>query len=502
MQKKILNTFVFETDSGNKYVFDNASGVVVPHNEAINYIIEKYFTFDKEILLNEIIQKFDISEQDAQINYRYVELKIKNGFFYKDSILVDSLKNVDKEYINKIPFSQMVLIVTEDCNIRCKYCIYSDNYPHMKTYSSTSMSFDIAKQALDYYIKLHKERERNGLTKDPAISFFGGEPFMQYKLIKDVVEYCKLNDFNANFFITTNGTIMNEEITDLIINNNVYVTFSLDGNKENHNRNRVFANNRGSFDLVIQNITQLQNEKAKNNIIQPIMFNCCYDNYTDLCDVFNFFEQNNNLFEPYYLMFSQIFKYNTSYYESESVKEEYEQKDKNALSKSLKIIKDHFIDNSIKGVRNSNNLITMFLPYYNIHHRNKGYSDVFNGSCTTGSKIAVDPKGEFYVCDRMCQSHSIGNIKTGIDINKINQIREKFFLAIKETCIECPLNRLCNICYMHLNKNDSFEFNKELCEDSRALNIELLKTVYSILEINPDAFNMLPENISIEFYNK
>jgi uncharacterized protein len=153
------------------------------------------------------------------------------------------------------------------------------------------------------------------LKKNAIVSFYGGEPLLQFDLIKKVIEYCNRSGPDINYYMTTNGTLLTDEMIDFIIKNDIIMTFSLDGYKSNHDRNRVFMNDKGSFDTVMKNIIRLQEEKKRRNYTKFISFNCCYDSYTDLTKVIEFFESNSSLFEPYYLIFGQINPYDTYYYE-------------------------------------------------------------------------------------------------------------------------------------------------------------------------------------------
>ena len=80
----------------------------------------------------------------------------------------------------------------------------------------------------------------------------------EFDLMKKVIDYCKSKNFKVNFNVTTNGTIMSEEMIDFIIANKIVVTFSLDGHKDDHDRNRVLQNNTPTFDCIFENLKKLQ----------------------------------------------------------------------------------------------------------------------------------------------------------------------------------------------------------------------------------------------------
>lgn len=109
------------------------------------------------------------------------------------------------------------------------------------------MSWETAKEAVDYLYGHSMSSE------DIYISFYGGEPLLMFRLIKEVVEYVKREycQRTVHFNLTTNGTLFTPEIVQYFIKNNIQIMFSLDGPKEVHDKNRIFAgSNRGTFEKL------------------------------------------------------------------------------------------------------------------------------------------------------------------------------------------------------------------------------------------------------------
>ncbi|MDO5137780.1 MAG: 4Fe-4S cluster-binding domain-containing protein [Oscillospiraceae bacterium] len=136
---------------------------------------------------------------------------------------------------------RIMLLVTEKCNLKCIYC-----YEHQK--NARVMSFEIAKAVLDEQLPKYSPQ------KQVVIEVFGGEPFANFKLIRQIDEY--LCDTYGHLMIsyetTTNGTLVHGEIQDWlrIHKNKFFIALSLDGFKEMHDRNRVFSDGTGSFDSI------------------------------------------------------------------------------------------------------------------------------------------------------------------------------------------------------------------------------------------------------------
>lgn len=155
--------------------------------------------------------------------------------------------------------SRLVLVITQGCNLACKYC-----YANEGLYNDTCakiMSFETAKNAIDTFLA----RYSGGIE---TIQFFGGEPLMNFPLIKSVCEYCeKLYSeekilYPIKFSISTNGTLINNETFELFNKYCMSVTVSLDGTKAVNDGQRVFANsNEGTYNVIVDKLNILKERK-------------------------------------------------------------------------------------------------------------------------------------------------------------------------------------------------------------------------------------------------
>ena len=171
-----------------------------------------------------------------------------------------------KEYVDSIEthlhtngFSQLTLKVTEQCNMRCKYCIYSEHYPDTKFYSEVYMKWETAKKAVDDFLShFHRTWERNK-TRKPVIAFYGGEPLLGFDVIKKTVEYVKseYSQYCFNYSITTNGLLLkNKDIANFLKENGFWIVVSLDGTKDNHDRYRVTRGGAPTYDCLMEIIEE------------------------------------------------------------------------------------------------------------------------------------------------------------------------------------------------------------------------------------------------------
>ncbi|PGS25319.1 radical SAM protein, partial [Bacillus thuringiensis] len=103
-------------------------------------------------------------------------------------------------------------MVTESCNLRCKYCLYSGEYDNNRTHNYFKMQTGTAKEAVFKYLASVTKIKQNKPFTIPMIGFYGGEPLLNYELIKDIVSYAKeVYNGKIYFNITTNATLLNEK---------------------------------------------------------------------------------------------------------------------------------------------------------------------------------------------------------------------------------------------------------------------------------------------------
>ncbi len=473
-----LNFCELETLNHNKYIFDNNMGVVIPSSKEIEYIIKNFDKSETKIL-RDLKNNFGLSEDESKPLYDYINILVKQGMFISNNLPVILNKELSYEDILNTSASQLFLILTEACNLRCKYCVYSDHYPGLKGYSEEEMSIDTAIKAVDKYMEIHNQKLERGLYTSPKISFYGGEPFLKFDVIKAVINYCKQKNYNASFFATTNGTIFNNDIINFVIDNNVNIAFSLDGYKENHDRNRVSINNKPTFDIILNNIKKLQQRKQELNVNIPIIFNVTFDLNTDMEKVIQFFNENHDLLSPYSVMYNKVGNYGTNYYDGCDLHN-------NVLNTSLSNLHKKFFSEILKEDTSfitpaiKNFYKSLCFVSYNSKFINRNRKEL----CIPGSKMAVAPDGKIYMCEKVNQACSIGDLNNGISIDKVNEITAKYYKIINENCANCKISRLCDICYSHLIKDDDLCFSMEACNSSAQSIKNALSNYYSLLELN------------------
>ena len=157
------------------------------------------------------------------------------------------------------PVKAMCLHVAHDCNLRCSYCFAStgDFGEGRKL-----LDADTGKKAIDFLLTQSKGR------KNLELDFFGGEPLMNFEVVKEIVAYArsKEKEYNKNFrfTITTNGMLLNDDIIDYINREMSNIVLSIDGRKEVNDRVRVRCDKTGSYDKIVPNYQKLVAKRGQD----------------------------------------------------------------------------------------------------------------------------------------------------------------------------------------------------------------------------------------------
>lgn len=188
---------------------------------------------------------------------------LKSAHIISNIFWDENVKKICKERIAPPRINTCVLVLTEKCNLRCRYCFIEKNLSCRTT--CDSMSTEVASQAIEYF---SKQVSNNDIV---SIILYGGEPLMNFDAISIIINTIKkLQKQNKlpseiHISINTNGTLITEEIAKYFSDHNVTVSISIDGNRF-HNRDRVYPNNKESFDDVIKGLKICRNNHVKYGI--------------------------------------------------------------------------------------------------------------------------------------------------------------------------------------------------------------------------------------------
>ena len=242
----------FSMDGYNIVLDVNGGGVHVLDNVAYD-LVDLFEDKSKEEIVQSLIKNYT----KEQIEEAYDEIKSlkEEGLLFTEDTYQNHPSFVNRKKVVKA----LCLHVSHDCNLKCKYCFASQgDFGGEKE----MMSFEVGKKAIDYLIA------NSGNRRNLEIDFFGGEPLMNFDVVKQLVAYGreveKANNKNIRFTITTNGILLDDDKIDYINEHMHNVVLSLDGRREVNDNMRPTVNDKGSYDVIMPKFKKLVDKRPKD----------------------------------------------------------------------------------------------------------------------------------------------------------------------------------------------------------------------------------------------
>lgn len=242
-------------NNGYNIVLDVCSGAVHVVDDVVYDVIALY----EQESLTGIIEKLSTSYKEEDIKEAYEEieeLKEEGLLFAEDEY---------KEYVIDFKKRQTVvkalcLHIAHDCNLACKYCFAGKGEYNG---DKSLMSLEVGKKAIDFLI------QNSGNRRNLEVDFFGGEPLMNFEVVKGIVAYGRSLEekYNKNFrfTLTTNGMLLNDDVMEFANKEMSNVVLSVDGRKEVNDRMRPTPNGKGSYDIFMPKFIKLANLRNQTN---------------------------------------------------------------------------------------------------------------------------------------------------------------------------------------------------------------------------------------------
>lgn len=395
--------------------------------------------------------------------------------------------------------NQVVLEVTDYCNLSCKYCSYSSMYEGYDKRSHNKMPFEIAKTAIDYIMKI---RTSSPDTNYPlTISFYGGEPLLNFKLISKVVEYVenKYSNKKINYGMTTNAILLHKHI-DYLKSNNFQITVSLDGDEKGQGY-RVDHNGINSFKKVFSNLLLLKS-RYPEYFESSVNFNSVMHNLNSAESTYKFIKQNFNK-KP---ILAELNPTGIKKEKMEEFKNMYQNISKSILnSNNYESIE---ADMFIKSPR------VLDLVYYVKNYSHNYYSDyndlIFDisfkseretGTCSPFSrKMFITANGKILQCERIGHQFALGHV-TGKNIllnqERIASNQNNFINKIRKQCKKCSLEKICPQC---IYKISNITEENPVCDKfSNKQEFErLIETTTDFLSKHPFYYERILKEVTIK----
>lgn len=488
---KKLCVLEFNSAKGNKYIYDGNTSIVLAVDDILKDCIRLFEnTNDLDLIKNTLFERYN-DKRKIDIAVKFVENCKKKGAFYRNELYEKKqrkwMNKFDSESVKaaleKAGFmEQIILNVTENCNLRCKYCYWSEIYENTRNRTVNVMTSEVALKALDYFFDKMKKISDYNPGKECAITFYGGEPLLNFKLIKECIEYTKKNCPTSYIFnMTTNGLLLKGEILEYLVKNEVYIGISFDGSKENHDRLRVDEKNMGSHERILSNLHEINSLYPHYDKITILGV---FDFGTNLIDN-NIFFNTNNL--PRISYINQVMSKNTQYYN------QFDETQINNFQKQYLNMLNLFIENKKK--RNLPNEYadmlfetSLSLVLGRAHMGDERLPIIpFTNTCLPGTKISVRADGVFDICEKIDYNYPIGNVYQGLCYDHIVSIIKKYNQNVTNECHNCVLSKICSCCYVQSIKGKDFapiNCNEQL--DTFKFQFSL---VYSLYEEDPTIFD-------------
>lgn len=402
---------------------------------------------------------------------------------------------------NLINLHQLVFEVTDACNLRCKYCGYSELYEGYDVRKNEELSFNKAIRIIDYLNVLWKKHFPEGYKKPMFISFYGGEPLLNMALIRRIISYLEgLVDCKREyiFSMTTNALLL-DKYMDYIVDKKIVLLISLDGNKDGHSY-RVDSRGINSFDKVYANICKLKNNYSEY-FESYVNFNAVLHDRNSL-EITHRFIKDNFQKDP---QISQMNNSGIRAGQCDTFDKMYKSKYQslNEASNKEELEDDMFITSP-----NISKLINYIYQYsdniYNDYNellfdKNKS-NKTPTGTCSPFSKkMFITVNGKILQCEKINHEFAMGQIfenEVKLDLKEVAAKFNEYVFKLQGDCSLCYLNKNCSQCIFQI---DSINEKMPQCNnflDQQRINTYLDSNVKYLRE-HPDLYEQILKNVII-----
>ena len=339
----------------------------------------------------------------------------------------------------------LCLHIAHDCNLACQYCFAEEGEYHGRR---ALMSFEVGKKALDFLIA------NSGSRRNLEVDFFGGEPLMNWQVVKDLVRYGreqeKIHNKNFRFTLTTNGVLLNDEVMEFCNREMGNVVLSLDGRKEVHDKMRPFRNGKGSYDLIVPKFQKFADSRNQQKYYVRGTFTHYNLDFSE--DVLHYADLGFKQVSMEPVVAQPEDDYAIREEDIPKICEEYDKLAKEMIKRE-------------KEGRGFN--------FFHFMIDLSGGPCVYKrlSGCGSGTEyLAVTPWGDFYPCHQFVGNEKflLGNVDTGIVNTEIQDEFKCCNVYAKEKCQKCFARFYCsggcaaNSYNFHGSINDAYDIGCEL----------------------------------------
>ena len=339
----------------------------------------------------------------------------------------------------------LCLHIAHDCNLACKYCFAEEGEYHGRR---ALMSFEVGKKALDFLVA------NSGNRVNLEVDFFGGEPLLNWQVVKDLVAYGRSleepNNKKFRFTLTTNGVLLDDDILEFANREMANVVLSIDGRKEVHDRMRPFRGGQGSYDLIVPKFQKVAESREQTNYYVRGTFTHFNTEFSK--DVLHLADLGFKQISVEPVVAGPEDDYAITEEDLPVIKEEYDKLAKEMIKR-----------------RKENRGFNFF--HFMIDLEGGPCVAKRLSGCGSGTEyLAVTPWGDFYPCHQFVGNEDflMGNVDEGIVREDIRDEFKCCNVYAKEKCKKCFAKFYCsggcaaNSYNFHGNINDAYDVGCEL----------------------------------------
>lgn len=382
----------------------------------------------------------------------------------------ESLETLQKKQEKGL--TSLMLQMTRDCNLQCRYCIYSGQFPQMHQHAQDDMSPDTILKSIDFFMS-HSDPEEDTLI----ILFYGGEPLLKFENIQLAVDYSAQFGRKIKYGISSNGMAMKPPVVKWLADHpNVHITITVNG--FTHDRYRVTNHGKGSLSMIMENLAYAKNNYSEvwKNQIRFIA------NAMSLDDLPQLHEFYNDIIGKPPQMVTRI-----------------------SLSGCEEVFAEEMFGDVPKHLGDDSNLWEAYLhspdPFLEavyaegmdqIHNRGICGEDFpgLIGSCMPMSwRLFVRTDGTFNMCEKVTDAISLGDLDHGFDSAMTQKLYKGMYDFANRNCRNCWAQRLCMYCYQDILNADGEiigKFDSSWCEKSQKSILKNLKRYVCLMQTKPE----------------
>ncbi|MBR6344127.1 MAG: thioether cross-link-forming SCIFF peptide maturase [Lachnospiraceae bacterium] len=409
--------------NGYNIVMDTCSGSVHNVDDVAYDIIEMFEDGDVGTIVNNILNKYsdreDVTEEEIRKCIDDIEYLKQHGKLFTPATYEDKAGTFKERSGNVI--KALCLHVAHTCNLNCSYCFASQGKYHG---DRALMSFEVGKRAMDFLI------ENSGTRRNLEVDFFGGEPLMNFDVVKQIVAYArsieKEKGKNFRFTLTTNGMLIDDDVIDFCNKEMSNVVLSLDGRKEIHDRLRVDYKGNGSYDVIVPKFKKLVEARGDKGYYMRGTFTHANPDFT------------NDVFHMADLGFTEL--------SMEPVVAKPD--DPAALTpEDIEIVKDQYeiLAKDMLRREQEGRPITFYHYMLDLKEGPCIYKRI--SGCGSGTEyMAVTPWGDLYPCHQFVgeEEYKLGNIYDGVTNEKVREEFRSCNAYARPDCKDCWAKLYCS----------------------------------------------------------